>query len=72
MVGVVHLLYTQGVKMYYLYQVTGTQPMKNKGKWASVEVTDLETGMEYTIITEHVVLNIASEVLSGCRGTSLT
>lgn len=56
----------QGVKVFYRHQVTATRPMVRKAGWASVKVADLETDEEFRITTEHAVLNIASEVMSGC------
>lgn len=40
----------------------GTRPNPKRGKGAVVEVTDLESAEQFTIDTEHAVLNIPSEV----------
>ena len=47
--------------MYYRHQVHGTRPSPKRGKHAVLEVKDLEGGEEFTIDTEHAVLNIPTE-----------
>lgn len=48
--------------MYYKHQVDGTRPNPNNGKHAVVSVKELESGEDFRIDTEHVVLNVPNEV----------
>lgn len=42
----------------------GTRPNPNNAKHAVVAVTNLESGEEFKIVTEHAVLNVPTEVSS--------
>lgn len=54
--------FVQGVKLYYRHQVKGTRPSPRVGKHAIVDVTDLESGEQFSMETKHAVLNVPTEV----------